>query len=73
MTKNKMAVQFVTDVEFMAKVEYWYKAAGITKDLFMERSMKAYLSDIISAFPQFRDGEQEFIDRKLALRSEYIR
>lgn len=68
-----MAVQFVTEVEFMAKVEYWYKAMGITKDLFMERSMKAYLSDVISAFPQFRDGEQEFIDRKLALRSEYIR
>lgn len=73
MNNKKMAVQFYVDAEFMAQVEYWYKSAGIPKDVFMKRAIEGYLVDIIRAFPQFKSGEKEFIDRKLALRSEYIR
>jgi hypothetical protein len=73
MNNKKMAVQFYAEPELMAQVEYWYKSAGIPKDLFMSRAIKGYLVDIIRAFPQFKGGEQAFIDRKLALRAEYIR
>jgi len=73
MNNKKMAVQFNINPEFMAQAEYWYKSAGIPKDTFMRRAIEGYLVDIIRAFPQFKDGEQDFIDRKLALRAEYIR